>query len=240
MKEAFIRTGMLVGDTAMQKIFNARIAVFGIGGVGGNCAEALVRSGVGTLDLIDDDAVCESNLNRQVFALRSTLGQKKVDAARQRLLDINPEASINTYSMFYLPGRSSEISFSDFDFVVDAIDTVTAKLDIIEHAVRLDIPIISAMGCGNRLDPSRLRITDIYDTASDPLARIMRRELRKRGIEKLNVCCSEEPPIKPEYPEGMELPEGKRQIPGSSAFVPPAAGLLIASWVIRQIIEKTC
>ncbi|MBO7703205.1 MAG: tRNA threonylcarbamoyladenosine dehydratase [Solobacterium sp.] len=235
MNEALIRTERIMGTAAMERLRGARIAVFGVGGVGGNCAEALARSGVGTLDLIDNDEVCRSNLNRQVFALQSTIGMKKVDAAKQRLEDISKEITVHTYPLFYLPKTRDAIDFTAFDYIVDAIDTVTAKIDIIEQAMKYGVPIISSMGTGNRVDPSRLVIKDLYETKGDPLARIMRHELRKRGIQKLTVCCSEEDPIKPL--EFGEEETARRSVPGSTAFVPPAAGILIASYVVRELTQ---
>jgi tRNA A37 threonylcarbamoyladenosine dehydratase len=237
MDEKFVRTAMVLGPSAVENLRTKRVAVFGIGGVGGNCAEALARSGVGTLDLIDSDDVCESNLNRQVFALHSTIGMKKTDAAKQRIMDISPETAVNTYPVFYLPETADTIDFSVYDYIIDAIDTVTAKLDIIERAGRCGVPVISSMGCGNRVDPSMLRIMDIYDTKGDPLAKVMRRELRKRGIKKLPVCCSLETPLKPLFPGSEEELKMRRSIPGSTAFVPPAAGIMIASYVVRKLIS---
>ena len=237
MDEKFVRTAMVLGPSAVENLRTKRVAVFGIGGVGGNCTEALARSGVGTLDLIDSDDVCESNLNRQVFALHSTVGMKKTDAAKQRIMDISPETAVNTYPVFYLPETADTIDFSVYDYIVDAIDTVTAKLDIIERAGRCGVPVISSMGCGNRVDPSMLRIMDIYDTKGDPLAKVMRRELRKRGIKKLPVCCSLETPLKPLFPGSEEELKTRRSIPGSTAFVPPAAGIMIASYVVRKLIS---
>lgn len=237
MSEAFIRTARVMGSRAMEKIRASRIAVFGVGGVGGNCAEALARSGVGALDLIDNDSVAVSNLNRQVFAVYSTVGMRKVEAAKLRLLDINPDLKINPVDLFYLPEESGKIDFSEFDYIVDAIDTVTAKLDIIERAIRCGTPVISSMGCGNRTDPSKLKICDVYETSGDPLAKVMRRELRKRGIRRLTVCCSEEAPAVPLNYAEADADQHRRSIPGSTAFVPPAAGILIASYVIRQLVQ---
>lgn len=236
MKEQYIRTERVIGTEALVKLHHARVAVFGLGGVGGNCVEALARAGIGTFDLIDDDEVVPSNLNRQAFALHSTIGMKKTDAARQRILDIDPDAVVHLYPMFYLPETADQIPFAEFDYIVDAIDTVTAKLDIIERAQTLGIPIISSMGTGNRLDPSRLSIKDVYETSGDPLARIMRHELRKRGIRSLTVCTSSELPVKPL--ESTEEPKGsRRSVPGSTSFVPPAAGILIASHVVKEIAQ---
>jgi len=235
MKEALIRTESVIGSNALEKLKASRVAVFGLGGVGGNCVEALARSGIGTLDLIDNDEVVCSNLNRQVFATQQTIGMKKTDAAKQRVLDISPDTTVNLYPFFYLPDRKDEIPFEQFDYIVDAIDTVTAKLDIILRAKECGIPIICSMGTGNRLDPSKLEIKDIYRTYGDPLAKVMRHELRKRGVDKLTVCASEEEPVKP-----LEMGEEKgnrRSIPGSTAFVPSSAGILIASYVVRDLIR---
>ncbi len=236
MNGAFQRTRRLIGEAAMEKLADSRVAVFGLGGVGGNCAEALARSGIGTLDLIDSDEVVLSNLNRQVFATHRTIGQKKTDAAYERIADIAPSEKVNLYPIFYLPETADQIPFGEFDYVVDAIDTVTAKLDLIQRANEAGVPIISCMGTGNRLDPSKLVIKDIYKTYGDPLAKVMRHELRKRGVESLEVCCSMEEPIKPLEEADEEDRGNRRNVPASSAFVPPAAGILIASHVVRKLI----
>ena len=248
MLNQFSRTELLFGKEAMERISGSRVAVFGIGGVGGYAVEALARSGVGTLDLIDDDRICLTNLNRQIYALHSTVGKYKVDAAEERIHDICPDIKVNTYKCFYMPETADQFDFSEYDYVIDAIDTVTGKLEIIKRAKAADVPVISAMGAGNKLDPSAFRVADIYDTKVCPLARVMRYELRKRGIKNVKVVYSEEKPIKPI--EDMEIscrnhcicPPGtarkctvRRDIPGSNAFVPSAAGLLIASEVIRDI-----
>ena len=242
MNGAFQRTRRLIGEAAMEKLARSRVAVFGLGGVGGSCAEALARSGVGTLDLIDSDEVVLSNLNRQAFATRRTIGKKKTDAAKERIKDISPSAAVNPYPIFYLPETADQIPFEAFDYVVDAIDTVTAKIDLILRAKAAGVPIISCMGTGNRLDPSLLEIKDIYKTYGDPLAKVMRHELRKRNVESLEVCCSAEKPIKPLEEAGEEENGKRRSVPASSAFVPPSAGILIASHVVRRLIcecEKT-
>lgn len=248
MLNQFSRTELLFGKEAMECISGSRVAVFGIGGVGGYAVEALARSGVGTLDLIDDDRICLTNLNRQIYALRSTVGKYKVDAAEERIHDICPDIRVNTYKCFYMPETADQFDFSEYDYVIDAIDTVTGKLEIIKRAKAANVPVISAMGAGNKLDPSAFRVADIYDTKVCPLARVMRYELRKLGIKNVKVVYSEEKPIKPI--EDMEIscrnhcicPPGtarkctvRRDIPGSNAFVPSAAGLLIASEVIRDI-----
>ena len=237
-----------MGDENLEKLRRARVAVFGIGGVGGYVVEALARSGVGTLDLIDDDRICLTNLNRQILATRSSVGQYKVDAACKRIQDIDPAIKVNTYKCFYLPEERDKFDFSQWDYIVDAIDTVTGKLDIICEAARCHVPVISAMGCGNRIDPSKLVITDLYKTVNDPLAKVMRRECRKRRIRKLTVVYSTEPAIRPMEDESNSCayhcicPPGtkrkcteRRDIPGSTAFVPSVAGILIASKIVRDL-----
>ncbi len=234
-KDPYIRTKALIGEDAAERLRQARIAVFGIGCVGGYVVEALARSGVGTLDLIDHDDVDFTNLNRQIIALRSTIGRRKTDVFAERIHDIDPSIAVNTYPIFYLPETRAEFPFEQFDYIVDAIDTVSAKLDIICAAKELGIPVISAMGCGSRLDPAKLMITDVYKTQGDPLAKVMRRELKKRNIRSLKVVYSAEPPIKPLI-DLREEGSVRRSVPGSSPFVPAAAGLLIASAVCRDII----
>ena len=197
MLNQFSRTQLLFGAEAMEKLYHARVAVFGIGGVGGYTAEALARSGIGTLDLIDDDKVCLTNINRQIFATRKTVGQYKVDVAEQRILDINPDAVVHTYKTFYSPDTAEQFDFTLYDYVVDAIDTVTGKLELVEQAEKAGIPIISSMGAGNKLDPTAFEVADIYETSVCPLARVMRRELKKRGIKKLKVVYSKEPAMTP-------------------------------------------
>lgn len=238
MTNQYARFQMLIGAEALQTLQNKRVAVFGIGGVGGYVVEALARSGIGTLDLIDHDDVSLTNLNRQIFALHSTLGKLKCDVAKDRVHDIDPSITVNCYPTFYLPEKRDDFPFAKWDYIVDAIDTVSAKIDIILAAGDNDIPIISSMGCGNRMDPSKLVYTDLFKTKNDPLARVMRRELKKKGITKLPVVYSEELPIKAKEESGEELPEGKRSIPGSSAFVPSAAGILIAAKVVEGLLEK--
>ncbi len=234
----FSRTGLVMGPTAIEKLSKARVAVFGVGGVGGNAIEALARAGIGTLDLIDNDTVAISNINRQLFATHATVDQYKVDAAKERLLTINPQIQVNTYPCFYLPNEKEKFDFTQYDYILDAIDTVTAKLDIIQEAKRCGTPIICAMGCGNRVDPTKLVVTDIYQTTGDPLAKIMRRELRKRGVKKLKVVYSIEPPITPMYGEEFETKgAGKRPAPGSTPFVPSTAGIIMASVVVRDLLN---
>ena len=248
MLNQFSRTQLLFGAEAMEKLYHARVAVFGIGGVGGYTAEALVRSGIGTLDLIDDDKVCLTNINRQIFATRKTVGQYKVDVAEQRILDINPDAVVHTYKTFYSPDTAEQFDFTLYDYVVDAIDTVTGKLELVEQAEKAGVPIISSMGAGNKLDPTAFEVADIYETSVCPLARVMRRELKKRGIKKLKVVYSKEPAMTPIddmaiscranciCPPGTERTcTQRRQVPGSNAFVPPVAGLIIAGEVVKDI-----
>ena len=236
MLEQFSRTGLLLGEEQMDRLARARVAVFGIGGVGGYTVEALARSGVGTLDLIDNDTVSLTNLNRQIIALHSTIGQYKVDVAAARVHDICPETVVHAHRCFYLPETAEEFDFTQYDCVVDAIDTVTGKLELVMRAKEAGVPIICSMGAGNKLDPSAFRAADIYETKVCPLARVMRTECRKRGIKQLRVVYSEEPPITPT--ESAETVPGKRSVPGSTAFVPSVAGLIIAGEVIRILCEK--
>ena len=232
----------------MEKLFRARVAVFGIGGVGGYTVEALARSGVGTLDLIDDDKICLTNLNRQIFATRKTVGQYKVDIAEQRILEINPKAVVHTYKTFYAPQTAELFDFTQYDYVVDAIDTVTGKLELVEQAEKAGVPIISSMGAGNKMDPTAFEVADIYETSVCPLARVMRRELKRRGIKKLKVVYSKEPPMTPIDDMSISCrthcicPPGtarkctqRRQVPGSNAFVPSVVGLIIAGEVVKDL-----
>lgn len=244
----FSRTELLFGNEAMKKLENSRVAVFGVGGVGGYTVEALARSGVGTIDIIDDDKICITNINRQIIALTSTVGKYKVDVAEERIKDINPKAVVNKYKMFFTPETSGEFDFSQYDYVVDAIDTVTGKIELVMKANETKTPIICSMGAGNKLDPTAFEVADIYKTSVCPLARVMRTELRKRGIKKLKVVYSKEKPITPI--EDMSIscrahcvcPPGaarkcteRRQIPGSTAFVPSVVGLIIAGEVIKDL-----
>jgi len=231
MDNQFSRTELLLGKEAVDKLASCRVAVFGVGGVGGYCAEALARSGVGTLDLIDSDKVSVSNLNRQIIALRSTVGKYKVDVAKERFEDINPNIIVNAYKVFYSPETESEFDFSKYDYIVDAIDTVTGKIALVVNAKKTDTPIISSMGAGNKLNPEMFEISDIYKTSVCPLARVMRRELKQRGIKNLKVVYSKEEPK-----ETTEFENGK-PVPGSVAFVPSVAGLIIAGEVIRDLIK---
>lgn len=235
MPDQYSRTRMLLGEDALQTLRRSRVAVFGVGGVGGYVVEALARSGVGALDLIDDDTVCLTNLNRQIIATHSTLGRDKVDVAAERVADIDPTIAVRTYKTFYLPETAGLFDFASYDYVVDAVDTVAAKLSLVLEALRAGTPVISALGTGNKLDPSLLAIGDVYETSVCPLARVMRRELRRRGVKRLKVLWSREEPIKPLPPE--EETE-RRGLPGSSAFVPGAGGLLIASEVVRDLLHR--
>ena len=237
MQEQFLRTAMLLGESAIEKLNNARGAIFGLGGVGGYALEALCRSGIGTLHLIDSDTLSISNLNRQILATHDTVGMLKVEAAKARVRAINPNCQVFTYPIFFTPETADALDFSQFDYVIDAIDTVTGKLCLIEKAADAGIPVISCMGTGNRLDASALRVMDISKTSNCGLARVMRKELRKRGINHLKVICSLEEPLTPMGGVEEAVALGKRQIPGSNAFVPGAAGLLLAGEVIRDLTK---
>lgn len=235
----FSRTCLLLGDAAMEKLKNSHVAVFGLGGVGGYTVEALARSGVGVFTLIDHDALSQTNINRQILATVSTVGQKKVDVAKARVLDINPTATVYARDIFFNADTASQFDFSEFDYVVDAIDTVTGKLALVTAAQAAGTPIISSMGTGNKLDPTRFQIADISKTSVCPLARIMRKECAKRGIRHLKVLFSTEDPLSPALPENAEeLPEGRRALPGSVAFVPSVAGLIIAGEVIQDLTKS--
>lgn len=244
MSDQFIRTRLLIGDKPLERLQNAKVAVFGVGGVGGYAVEALARSGVGTLHLYDDDTVSESNLNRQIAALHSTIGQSKAEVMARRVRDINPDCQVEAIRMFYLPQNADEVDLTQYNYVVDCIDTVTAKLELIARCTALQVKIISAMGTGNKFDPSALVVTDISKTQGCPLARTVRKELRKRGIGCLKVVYSTELPTSPLRPAEQELPEtsdtrpgstARRDTPGSMPFVPAAAGLLLASVVVREL-----
>lgn len=250
MLNQFSRTQLLLGAEGMEKLSKARVAVFGIGGVGGFAVEALVRSGIGSFVLVDDDKVCLTNLNRQIIATRKTVGQYKVEVMRDRILEINPKAEVEIRKCFYLPENAGEFDFKDYDYVIDAVDTVTAKLEIITQAQKVGTPVISSMGAGNKLDPTKFEVTDIYKTSICPLARVMRRECKKRGIKKLKVVYSTEKARRPM--EDMSIscrtncicPPGakhkcteRRDIPGSIAFVPSVAGLILAGEVVKDIVQ---
>lgn len=244
MSDQLIRTRLLIEDEPVERLRNARVAVFGVGGVGGFCVEALARAGVGTLHLYDDDTVSESNLNRQIAALHSTLGQPKAEVVAQRVKDINPGCQVKAIRMFYLPQNADEVDLKQYDYVIDCIDTVAAKLELVSRCTTLQVKIISAMGSGNKLDPTAFQITDISKTQGCPLARVMRKELRKRGIEHLKVVYSTELPRSPIRPMETEAPAttdtrpgstARRDTPGSISFVPAAAGLVLASAVVREL-----
>ena len=248
MLDQFSRTELLFGKEAMQALARSRVAVFGIGGVGGYVCEALCRSGVGAFDLVDDDRVCLTNLNRQIHATRSTVGKLKAEVMGDRILDINPKADVRVHTCFFLPENADTFSFADYDYVVDAVDTVSAKIALVMKCAQTDTPIISCMGAGNKLDPTAFRVSDIYETRVDPLARVMRHELRKRGVKKLKVVWSEEQPIRPIEDMAISCrahcicPPGtkrhctdRRDIPGSTAFVPSVAGLIIAGEVVKDL-----
>lgn len=253
MLNQFSRTELLFGKEAMERLAQARVAVFGVGGVGGYVCEALVRSGVEKFDLVDDDKVCLTNLNRQIIATRKTVGKYKAEVMKERILEINPNADVRVHQCFFLPENAAEFPFEEYDYVVDAVDTVTAKIELVMKCQELGVPIISAMGAGNKLDPTQFKVADIYKTRVCPLARVMRRELKKRGVKKLKVVYSEEQPTRPI--EDMSIscrtncicPPGakhkcteRRDIPGSTAFVPSVAGLILAGEVIKDIaFQKT-
>lgn len=235
--DQFSRTRLLIGEEKCRALSEAKVAVFGIGGVGGYVVEALARSGVGSFVLVDDDKVCLTNLNRQIIAARSTLGRYKVEVMRDRILDINPEAQVEIRRCFYLPETASEFPFEEYSYVVDAVDTVTAKLELVVRAKESHVPVISCMGAGNKLDPTGFRVADIYQTKMCPLAKVMRRELKKRGIRDLKVVYSEEKPVIPgeNMPENEEKEPGRRAVPGSIAFVPSVAGLILAGEVVKDL-----
>lgn len=237
MTDQFSRTRLLFDRPAMQKLANARVAVFGIGGVGGYVVEALARIGIGTLDLIDNDRVCLSNLNRQIIATHKTIGQYKVDAAAERVAEINPQCVVHKHKVFYLPETQNQFDFSQYDYVVDCIDTVAGKISLVLAAEEAGTPIISAMGAGNKVNPAMFAVADIYQTSICPLAHVMRKELRKRGIKKLKVVYSQEKPLKPlpEADVAHQENSGKRTTPGSTSFVPPVVGLIIAGEVIKDL-----
>ena len=226
---------MLLGKDAMEKLRNAKVAVFGVGGVGGYVCEALARSGVGRLDLIDNDVVSESNINRQIIALRSTVGKPKTEVMADRIRDMDPDIDVRCINMFFLPENAGEIDLSQYDMVVDAIDTVSSKIYLAVECEKLGVPIISSMGTGNKLDPTAFRISDIYKTSVCPLARVMRTELKKRGIKKLKVVYSEEKAITPIYPEDMEIT--RKMPPASCAFIPSVVGLIVASEVLKDLMK---
>lgn len=251
MLTQFSRTELLLGKEAMDKLKNSRVAVFGIGGVGGYVCEALVRSGVGAFDLIDDDKVCLTNLNRQIIATRKTVGKYKVDVMKERMLEINPDVNVRIHKCFFLPENADEFQFNEYDYVVDAVDTVTAKIELVMKSQAMNVPIISSMGAGNKLDASAFKVADIYKTQMCPLAKVMRRELKKRHVKKLKVVYSEEKPTRPIEDMAISCrnhcicPPGaehkcteRRDIPGSVAFVPSVVGLIIAGEVVKDLCAK--
>ncbi|WP_303820612.1 tRNA threonylcarbamoyladenosine dehydratase [Ruminococcus flavefaciens] len=245
MSDIFSRTQLIFGEEAMDILANSRVAVFGVGGVGGYTVEALARSGVGAIDLIDDDKVCVTNINRQIIALGSTVGMYKVDAAEKRIHDINPECRVTCHKMFYMPETADKLDFSQYDYVVDAIDTVTGKIEIIMQAKAAGVPVISSMGAGNKVDPTAFEVADIYKTSVCPLARVMRYQLKRRGVKKLKVVYSKEQPISPQGKAAedgsgntdMRTGAARRSTPGSNAFVPSVAGLIIGGEVIKDLIR---
>lgn len=240
MTEQFCRTELLLGSDAMDRLAGAHVAIFGVGGVGGYVCEALARSGVGALDLVDDDRVCPSNINRQIIATHSTVGRYKTDVMKERILDINPHAKVQAYRCFFLPDNADRFPFEEYDYVVDAVDTVTAKIELVLRAQAYHVPVISSMGAGNKLDASAFRVADIYETKVCPLAKVMRRELKKRNVEHLKVVYSEEEPMKPGNETEISIESGshttRRATPGSVAFVPSVAGLIIAGEVIKDLV----
>lgn len=242
MKEEFARTALLLGENGIAKLAASRVAVFGVGGVGGFAVEALARSGIGALDLIDSDTVAPSNINRQIIALQDTVGKYKVDVAAERVKSINPDCRIKAHRIFYLPETAGEFDFSEYDYIIDAIDTVSGKLMLVEAANAAKTPIICSMGAGNKLDPTAFRVSDINKTSVCPLARVMRRELKKRGIKKLKVVWSNEEPAPHRWSDEKNeaVPEGssRRSIPGSVAFVPSVAGLILAGEVIKDLVAN--
>ncbi|MBQ6719740.1 MAG: tRNA threonylcarbamoyladenosine dehydratase [Oscillospiraceae bacterium] len=238
MDEQFLRTAMLLGEEAVETLRNSRVAVFGIGGVGGYTVEALARAGIGNIDVIDSDTISRSNINRQLLATHSTVGMLKVEAAKSRILDINPDCNVRTHGVFYTPDTADSFDFSQYDYIVDAIDTVTGKLALVERAKAAGTPIICCMGTGNKLDASAFQVADISKTTMCPLARIMRKELGKRGIKHLKVVYSQEEALTPTGWEEEAAALGKRQIPGSVSFVPGAAGLILAGEVIKDLARR--
>ena len=232
MSEEFSRSALVMGDDSMKKLSSSHVIVFGLGGVGGYVVEALARTGVGYLDLVDNDEVSLSNINRQIYALHSTVGKDKVDVAADRVLDINPDCIVTKHKIFYLPETADQINLSDYDYIVDCIDTVSAKLELVMRAKEADVPIISSMGTGNKLDPSKLKIADVSKTSVCPLARVMRQELRKRGIYHLKCVFSTEEPAT------VSIESGSRHVPGSVAFVPSVVGLMLAGEVIKDLIRS--
>lgn len=239
-RERFLRTEMLLGPDGMEQLKNARVAIFGIGGVGGYVAEALARSGVGAFELIDNDTVAASNLNRQIIALESTVGRYKTEVMKERIAQINPEAEVEVRECFFLPENADTFDFSRYDYVVDAVDTVTAKIELVMRAQAAEVPVISSMGTGNKLNPAMLQVADIYKTKVCPLAKVMRKELKTRGVKHLKVVYSEELPLTPlEVAETVDAGKSRRATPGSTSFVPPVAGMILASEVVKDLVNGT-
>lgn len=236
MLNEFSRTELLIGADGVEQLKNARVAIFGIGGVGGHVMEALARSGIGSLDVIDNDTVSVTNINRQILATQKTVGRYKTDVAKERILEINPQAHVLTCKTFFLPENADQFDFSQYDYVVDAIDTVSGKISLAEQAQKAGVPIISSMGAGNKMNPAAFEVADIYETSVCPLAKVMRRELKKRGIHKLKVVYSKEKPLVPRESEEQKTAQ-RRQIPGSVAFVPSVAGLIIAGEVVKDLLN---
>lgn len=250
MLHPFSRTELIFGREAMEKLAASRVAVFGIGGVGGYTVEALVRSGIGAIDLIDNDKVCLTNINRQIYATRKTIGKYKVDVAAERIAEINPDTKVRTYKTFYMPDTADQFTFADYNYIIDAIDTVTGKIALVVNADAVGTPIISSMGAGNKIDPTAFEVTDIYKTSVCPLAKVMRKELKQRGIQKLKVVYSKETPITPIDneennchtncicpPDTTRKCTARRQVPGSNAFVPAVVGLIIAGEVVKDLVR---
>ena len=237
MENQFSRTERLLGKENMEKLAAARVCIFGIGGVGGYVAEALARSGVGHLELVDNDVICLSNLNRQIIATHETLGRYKADVMKERILSINPTAEVTVYKCFYLPETRAQFDFTNYDYVVDAIDTVAGKIALVLQAEESGTPVISSMGAGNKLDPAAFQVADIYQTSVCPLAKVMRRELKRRGVKKLKVVYSKEQPVAVQNDEESLLSSPRRSIPGSIAFVPSVAGLIIAGEVVKDLVN---
>ncbi len=249
MLTQFARTKLLLGEESMDKLKNSRVAIFGVGGVGGFVCEALVRSGIGAFDLIDNDKVCLTNINRQIIATTKTVGKHKTDVMRDRMLDINPDVKVDVHKCFFLPENADKFDFSKYDYVIDAVDTVTAKIELVMKCQKEGVPIISSMGAGNKIEASAFRVADIYKTKICPLAKVMRRELKKRGVKKLKVVYSEEQPIRPISSSSCKddnstcsndknKPKEKREVPGSLSFVPSVAGLIIAGEVVKDLTGK--
>ena len=238
MDNQYTRTALLIGEEKLNKLWSKKVLIFGLGGVGGSVVESLARFGIGSFDLVDNDTFSITNINRQILATRNTCGKDKVDVAEERIHDINPDIIVNKHKTFYLPDKKEEFDFTKYDYIIDAIDTITAKLDIIESALKANVPIISAMGCGNRLDPTKLVLCDLFETKGDPLSKVMRHELKKRGITSLKVVYSTEAPTRPIKEIKGEDPTRRKDVPGSTSFVPPVAGTLIGYQVAKDLLNS--